>query len=186
MIAIITESIILLVLTAMAVYFGGRLLWLLLILVLADLVLLVFTLLRKIKSSGGKSRDVIPPLDQTFEMSGAEFEEYVADTYRHNGYKVLRTKKSCDQGIDIIVKRIFKTGIQAKCYSRPVGNRAVQEAAAGKKYYRLKNVAVVTNSIFTKSACQLAKKTKVRLVDRRVLARMVAKANGRDVKKGSK
>lgn len=176
MVFLVIEAAILVLLAALTKFFGGsKVLWLLWLFIFADFVLLIVTLIKKLKA---KKQNPIPTLDQTFEYSGSQFEEYVASVLDRCGYKILSIKKSCDKGIDIIARRFFlKIGIQVKCYNHTVGNRAVQEAAAGKKFYKLNKVMVITNSIFTKSAYELAKKNKVRLVDRRQLVQMVKRAN---------
>ena len=77
---------------------------------------------------------------------------------------------SGDQGVDVIAERDgIKIGIQAKCYSEPVGNAAVQEVIAGISYYKLDKGFVVTNSTFTTAAKRLAEETHVILWDRSVL-----------------
>jgi len=122
----------------------------------------------------------LPHVDETFFMSGTQFEQYVAGVYAALGYKVKIVGGSGDQGIDVIATKCFrKIGIQAKCYFKPVSNKAVMEAAAGKKYYRLSRAVVVTNSIFTNSAIALAKKCGVRLIDKRALSQMVKKIHER-------
>ena len=110
-------------------------------------------------------------------MKGDEFEDFIKEIYELLGYKVVKTKKSGDQGIDLIVKKLFKkTGIQLKRYSSSVGNSAVQEAVAGKKYYKLDRVCVLTNQTFTKSAVALAKANGVILIDRDGLKNLIKKA----------
>ncbi len=110
-------------------------------------------------------------------MKGDEFEDFIKEIYELLGYKVVKTKKSGDQGIDLIVKKLFKkTGIQLKRYSSSVGNSAVQEAVAGKKYYKLDRVCVLTNQTFTKSAIALAKANGVILIDRDGLKKLIKKA----------
>jgi HJR/Mrr/RecB family endonuclease len=110
-------------------------------------------------------------------MCGHDFESFMKDVYSILGYKVEETKKSGDQGIDLIIKKHFKRiGVQLKRYSRPVGNSAVQEAVAGKKFYKLDKVCVLTNTSFTKSAIELAKANKVELIDREDLKILLKKA----------
>ncbi|MBQ7373887.1 MAG: restriction endonuclease [Clostridia bacterium] len=110
-------------------------------------------------------------------MKGDEFEDFIKEIYELLGYTVIKTKKSGDQGIDLIVKKLFKkTGIQLKRYSKTVGNTAVQEAVAGKKYYKLDRVCVLTNQTFTKSAVALAKANGVILIDRDGLKKLIKKA----------
>ena len=86
--------------------------------------------------------------------------------------------------IDLIIKKHFrKTGIQLKRYSGAVGNFAVQEVVAGKKYYKLDRVCVLTNSVFTKSAKELAKANGVELLDRNDLKKLIEKAKKKSRKR---
>lgn len=69
-----------------------------------------------------------------------------------------------DQGADIIVSTPSnKIAIQVKYYSSPVGNAAVQEIYAAKKFYEADECLVVCNSSYTPSARILAGKTGVLL-----------------------
>lgn len=100
-------------------------------------------------------------------MDGHEYEYQCAKMLRKRGFsRVKVTQGSADQGIDIIAyKNGKKYGIQCKYYSSPVGNKAVQEAFAGAKYYKCDIAVVMTNNTFTKSAIELAGKTFVLLWD---------------------
>ena len=103
-------------------------------------------------------------------MSGVEFEKYIAKIFESMGYHTTLTPATGDQGIDIIAqKKDIKIGIQTKCYSSTVGNFAVQEAVAGKLYYNLDKVMVITNNYFTPAAKQLAQVNNVILWDRAIL-----------------
>lgn len=112
-------------------------------------------------------------------MDGHAFEYYCADLLSKNGYdNVEVTQGSGDQGIDIIAfKEGIKYGIQCKCYSHSIGNKAVQEAFSGKTYYGCHVAAVLTNQYFTKSAKQLAASNKVILWDRDKLQSFIAHAH---------
>ena len=57
-----------------------------------------------------------------------------------------------------------KAVFQCKLYSQPVGNKAVQEAAAGRIHYGAQFAAVVSNVAFTPSATQLAASNRILLV----------------------
>ncbi|MBR1676261.1 MAG: restriction endonuclease [Clostridia bacterium] len=122
------------------------------------------------------------------KMDGVEFENAIADLYRTLGYTVQTTKASGDQGIDIIIKKTFHgtKGLQLKRYDNPVGNSAVQEAVAGKKFYGLDKVAVLTNNYFTKSARELARANKVELIGREEVKRLIEKAKRAAKKKRKK
>lgn len=108
-------------------------------------------------------------------MEGHEFEYYCASILEKNGFEgVDVTKGSGDQGIDIIAQKDgVKYGIQCKCYSADIGNKAVQEAFAGKTYYGCHIAAVLTNRYFTKSAKDLAERNGVLLWDRNKLLELI-------------
>lgn len=95
-------------------------------------------------------------------LDGHEFEHWVADALKRYGWKA--TRGSGDQGLDVIAEKKGKrVGLQCKLYGGPVGNKAVQEAHAGKVYYGVDAVGVLTNASFTPSATALAAVTGVKL-----------------------
>lgn len=108
-------------------------------------------------------------------MEGHDFEYFCAQLLRNNGYQNVEvTQGSGDQGIDIIAYRDgIKYGIQCKCYSSDIGNKAVQEVYAGKTYYACHIGVVLTNRYFTKSAVELAEKNGILLWDRNKLLSMM-------------
>lgn len=107
--------------------------------------------------------DMIVPMKRVY--SGIEYEEWCATYLRNHGFhKILLTKVTGDQGIDIIAyKGNRKYGIQCKFYDTPVGNSSVQEAYAGAAFYGCDIALVMTNTTFTKGAQQLAEQTEVLL-----------------------
>ena len=99
-------------------------------------------------------------------MSGYEFEDFIAELFRRWGYQTSTTKKSGDQGVDVLAEKNGELiAIQTKCYTHPVGNKAVQEIVAGLKFYHAKIGLVVTNSCFTSSAKELAEANNIVLWD---------------------
>jgi HJR/Mrr/RecB family endonuclease len=96
---------------------------------------------------------------QTFsnDMTPAEFEAFCADELRRAGWNARVTMQSRDQGIDVIAdKNDVRVVLQCKLYTGPVGNKAVQEAAAGKAHEQAHYGIVVTNNRYTPAAEQLA------------------------------
>ena len=94
------------------------------------------------------------------------YEEYVANQLRAQGFINVRlTKKTGDYGADILCVdlRGNTCAVQCKCYSKPVGYKAVEEALAGAKYYNCKRALLVSNSYFTKNACEGAQRLGVEL-----------------------
>lgn len=112
-------------------------------------------------------------------MEGHDFEYYCADLLKNNGfYNVNVTQGSGDQGIDVLAEKGgVKYGIQCKCYSKDIGNKAVQEAFAGKTFYHCHVAAVLTNRYFTRSAKELASINQVLLWDRDQLEKFIKNSN---------
>ncbi len=100
---------------------------------------------------------VSTPDDEAAEMSGTEFEDYVARIARSCGMPVIMTSITGDWGVDVIVgKRPNRLAIQCKRQSRPVGAGAIQEVVAGAPMQDCTKTMVVTNNEFTPAARKLA------------------------------
>ena len=108
-------------------------------------------------------------------MLGYEFEYFCANLLIENGYEnVTVTQGSGDQGIDIIAyKDGIKYGVQCKCYSCDVGNKAIQEVFSGKNFYKCHVGIVLTNRHFTSSAIELANENGIILWDREKLQYLI-------------
>lgn len=121
---------------------------------------------------GKRGRKRFKELDQ---MEGHDFEYFCADLLEKRGYKDVEvTTGSRDYGIDILAQKEGITfAIQCKCYSTPVGVKAVQEAYAGRDYYDCMVGVVLTNQQFTAPAVEAAKKLKILLWDRTYLEGMM-------------
>lgn len=109
------------------------------------------------------------------DMDGEEFEEFCAELLEKKGYEnVELTGKSHDKGVDIFAdKNGVSYAIQCKCYSEPVGIKAVQEVYAGKDYYCCMVAVVMTNQSFTKSAIEFASRLNVLLWDGDVVSQLM-------------
>lgn len=120
--------------------------------------------------SKGELKDSKIKISDIDLMSGYEFEKFISKLFQKMGYKAYATQESNDQGVDVIAEKgDVKVAIQTKCYNGTVGNSAIQEIVAGMKYYEADKAMVITNSTFTKSAVELAKKNNVQLWDRKTL-----------------
>jgi HJR/Mrr/RecB family endonuclease len=98
--------------------------------------------------------------------TGYEFEEYLRSLFEGMGYIVNLTQKSNDQGGDLVIEKDReRTVVQAKFYSSPVGNKAVQEVVAAKSFYEANKGMIVTNSTYTNSAVALAEVNDITLID---------------------
>lgn len=109
------------------------------------------------------------------DLNGYDFEQLCSKLLMKNGFtEVEVTSGSGDQGIDIIAfKSGVKFGIQCKCYTSDIGNKAVQETYAGKTFYKCHVGAVLTNRYFTRSAKDLAESNGIILWDRECLQKLV-------------
>ena len=117
-------------------------------------------------------------------MTGEDFEQYVGEILRWQGYRIIFTPQSGDFGVDIVAsKGRDKCAVQIKRYKRRLDGAAIREAIAGKAVYGCSKAMVVTNSYFTKAAVELALRNECELVDRDKLADWVLDFQ-RDLKKG--
>ena len=114
-----------------------------------------------------------PAEDPAAEMSGTEFEDYVARIARSCGVPVIMTSITGDWGVDLIVgHRPERLAIQCKRQARPVGAAAVQEVVAGAPMQDCTKTMVVTNHEFTPAARKLAELHGCELVGRDELPRL--------------
>ena len=111
--------------------------------------------------------------DVAADMSGTEFEDYIARIARCCGVPVIMTPVTGDWGVDLIVgNRPNRLAVQCKRRSRPVGAGAVQEVVAGAPMQDCTNTMVVTNHEFTPAARKLAELHGCELVGRAELPRL--------------
>jgi len=111
------------------------------------------------------------------KMTGEEFENFCKALLERYNFKVKKTKKFGDYGVDLIAtngKR--KIAIQCKRWNRKVNIKAIQEVVAGKNYYRCNEAMVITNNFFTDNAIKLANKNKVKIIDRKKLTEIILKS----------
>lgn len=108
------------------------------------------------------------------QLSGKEFETFLAGLFRRLGYQVEITPVTGDYGADLILNKLGeKVAVQAKCYSGSVGVSAVQEVLAGMHYYKCQSAWVVTTGNLTQNAIELAKKSNVKLIDSNELGKII-------------
>lgn len=106
-------------------------------------------------------------------MSGAMFEIFCQETLQNTGWSVVRKGGTGDQGVDLIAKREgVVVAIQCKRYSKPVGNKAVQEVEAGRQFEQAHRAAVVSTADYTPAARQLASSLGVLLLHHEDLERL--------------
>ena len=118
---------------------------------------------------------VVNQLEMIDAMKGSEFETFVVDLLKCNGFSnVTQTKLSGDFGVDVIgFKDNKKYVFQCKRFKGKLGLKPIQEAYAGKRHYRADEAVVITNSEFTKAAMELASDTDIICCDRKQLAKLL-------------
>lgn len=108
------------------------------------------------------------PINETTyarDMRGEEFETLVEDIFHRHDIEVRRTPITGDQGVDLLaVVDGDLVAIQCKRSATAIGNKAVQEVAAGRTHYEAEMAWVVADAEFTPGARQLAKSTNVLLL----------------------
>lgn len=142
------------------------------IIIVVGIFLLLFIIIG-ILSFISKHKKIVPEHFDTLE--GHEFEYFCAELLEKKGFiEVEVTKGSGDYGADILAEKDGVTyAIQCKCYTAPIGVKAIQEVYAGRDYYDRMVGAVLTNQYFTTPAVDMAKKLKILLWDRGYLESML-------------
>lgn len=127
-----------------------------------------------------KPTNFIEPIEDVDQMSGHEFEHYLAPVFRSQGYHVEVTNPSGDFGGDLLLrKRKEKAVVQAKRYGedKKVGVDAINEVVGAAGYYNATKKIVITNRYYTDAAKISAKRNGVTLLDRDDLVRMINQYN---------
>jgi len=98
-------------------------------------------------------------------MDPYEYEQFCANEFKKTGWNAKTTKASSDQGVDVVAQRDDQIIVaQCKRFSKPVGNKAVQEVVAGMKFYDANAGIVIAPNGFTNSAEKLAAANKIKLI----------------------
>ncbi|WP_240810568.1 restriction endonuclease [Formicincola oecophyllae] len=106
-----------------------------------------------------------PLLTYSPDMDPLAYEDYCAALLAHEGWQVEMTPLSGDQGADVIAScNGVKLVVQCKLYSKPVGNKAVQEVVAARQFHQAQMAVVASNARYTRSARELAAGTGVLLL----------------------
>lgn len=113
-------------------------------------------------------------MDDVDQMTGAEFEAYVAEILRAQGWKIQNIQHSSDFGGDLIgTYQDQDRAIQCKRIQGTAGVEAVQDALSARAYYETEKAMVITTSPrFSQPARKLAQKTDVELVGRSKLSKL--------------
>ncbi len=123
-----------------------------------------------------KNKIAVFNMSQIDSLSGVDFERFLCEFFAKMGYKVETTKASHDYGADLLIEKNGRRSVvQAKCYGKTVGIKAIQEIVGAKTHYGASGAIVATNNFFSKDAEVLALESDVRLIDRKVIEEMLKK-----------
>lgn len=122
------------------------------------------------------------------QLTGNEFEHFIADVWERQGMDAKVTAASGDRGIDIVAEKSVpypeKTLIQTKRYSEgtTVTSEEIQQYHSTRdQRENVDKVIVVTTSRFTEPALELAHDLNVKCIDRKDLAELIQQISALDV-----
>lgn len=125
---------------------------------------------------------VLQDQEEVYRFSPREFEEFVAELFRRNGFEVELTPETRDGGYDIIATRNisglpFMLLIECKKYAKgnPVGVNLVRSLMGVQGDCKANKAVLVTTSRFTKQAREFANRQQhlISLMDINDLMRMI-------------
>ncbi len=95
-------------------------------------------------------------IEEIDKMTGEQFEDFLFWYYKKCNYQIMKTPKTNDNGIDLILtffndetKRNMNIGIQAKRWSNPIPKKEVVKMSEGKDFYKLDYLWIITTSRLT-------------------------------------
>jgi len=118
-------------------------------------------------------------MEEVRNMSGIEFEKFLARLFSKMGYTDITLTPANDFGGDLLCRSPggVRIAVQAKRWTEPVGFEAVKEVVAAIPYYGCDEGMVVTNSTFTTAAREYARKVShITLHDGRWLEQQINKS----------
>lgn len=107
-------------------------------------------------------------LNQIDHMDGHEFERFITEVLKKNGYtNVYTTKASGDYGADVIGElEGIKYAFQCKRFESKIGPKPIGEVLRGMNHYHCQKGVVITNNYFTPQAHKESQVNNVELWDR--------------------
>lgn len=145
------------------------------LLLMVGLIAALLVLLQKRRSGADEAQ---AKLDRVRNMSGEEFERYLAWLFHQMGYQVQMTPRQGDFGADLILtdRSGRRTAVQAKCWNdkQMVGVPDLHEVFGGAAVYDCQDRLFVTTARYTAAARWMAQKTGTHLWDLDDIARAMA------------
>jgi len=144
--------------------------------IVLDIVCIIYTILKIKKIKNTRSFDSkrhpvdirkIKTINEIDQLSGLDFEKYVAYMFQKKGYKTELTKESHDRGADIIAEKGKECIIiQAKRQKKSVSKQALYDVYFARKSYKGTSACIVTNSELTAQAMNVANENGIQVYDR--------------------
>lgn len=107
-------------------------------------------------------------------MDPLEFEVYIAKLLKHRGFTAIKLTERYDYGVDIVAEKGgTRWGVQVKRYSGLVKADAVRQVFTALVRYKCDRSIVVTNSVFSRPARELAADNNCVLIDRDQLSEWI-------------
>ena len=101
-------------------------------------------------------------------MNPRQFEEFVCEHFRQQGYKTELTAYSNDYGVDgFAIKGKQKIAIQSKMYghtTRKINRQMVMELHGAKDFFDCTKAVIATDGIFLQDALVVAEKLKIEIL----------------------
>lgn len=108
----------------------------------------------------------ISNIDDVNKMNPIEFEYFVRELFARQGYKSWTTKKTNDDGADVVAeKNNERIAIQVKHSTKTINGYGVYQAERGKHNYKADRAILITNNEFTNQAKLDAIRLDVKLMD---------------------
>lgn len=118
----------------------------------------------------------VPPIDidQLYLLKPAEFEQYVAEIFRHKGYEVRLRGRSGDNGVDLLLVRPNgkRAIVQCKRYRNTIGPDIVRELYGTLIHEQAAHAFLVTTADISDAARTWAQGKPITLIDGRALAQL--------------
>lgn len=131
-----------------------------------------------------KQKLISSGIDLIDKMDGVEFEKFLLEHFKQQGYVGRLTPATADYGADLVLQKDKrKVVIQAKRWNRVVGIEAVQQIIGAIKHYDADKGMVITNSTFTENAYNLAETNGIELWDRKSLIKFFSGYKSREIVK---
>ena len=112
--------------------------------------------------------------DNLTHMTGLQFEHWVADHFRKQGYKVEFTKATGDHGIDLLLYKsnVLSAVVQCKRWEGFVGEPVVRDFYGSMMSHKAPEGFIFASTSFTQSAKDFANGKQIKLVDLEMLLKL--------------